>query len=474
MIETIHMPRLPGMLFFLAFSLTATAQLNYTLSYTDSSTATLKVSIQTAAPLTAPLSFVMPRAIPGHYSSACTYDKFIMNLYAINSNGEKMPMRKDVNDAPRWYCSDTGKLVSRIEYEVNLTKMERTLIPGDASIARPGFVGILNYSVFGWIDGKETEPVRCTVETFGQWPIFNTIRPTTSMEKGVVTFSAENYYELADAQTYLGPRARVKEFQGIVPLFVASYCETEDEYLDDYGTQGTRSMEILHDYFGELPFQHYSIMLRRAIPLEPGTAPFLAMEHFQSSTFFGDTSGKRKSKMNADAITRTMATYLHHMSHAFIPLRCYGDAYRPYVMEIAPIINNIWFNEGFMWFLAYDQLKLETMRTNFHNSVYNNSGIIKKMTLEKLSQTASTLYGTDFRLGRAVYSRGALMAIEMNNYLLEKTSGQKSMKDVLRYLYEWAKRNRRAFTMEEFPTLINNACGVDLGKIYEKWRLAID
>ncbi len=468
------MPRLPGILLFLTTSLFSTAQLNYTLSYKDGSSATLKVSIQTTAPIAAPLSFVMPRSIPGHYNSSCTYDKYVMNLYALNSQGEKMLMKKDVNDAPRWYCDDTGKLVSRIEYEVNLGKMERTLIPGDASIARPEFVGILNYSVFGWIDGTEKDPVRCTVQTFEQWPIFTTIQPAASLAKGVLTFTTENYYTLADGQTFIGPRTMVKEFPGIVPLFVASYCETEDEYLDDYGIQGTKSMEILRDYFGELPFQHYSIMLRRAIPLEPSSAPFLAMEHLQSSTFFGDTSGKRRSKMNPDAVTRSMPTYLHHMSHAFIPLRCYGDTYRPRVMEIPPIMNNVWFNEGFMWFLAYDLLKLEIMRTNFYNSVYKSSEIIKKMTLQQLSQTASTLYGVDFRIGRSVYSRGALMAIEMNNYLKEQTEGKKSIRDVLRYLYNWSKQNNRAFTMEEFPTLINKACGIDLGSIYKKWQVPIE
>lgn len=468
------MPRPLGMFLFLTISIISTAQINYTLGYKDSSTATLKVSIQTNAPLTAPLSFVMPRSIPGHYSSSATYDKFIMNLYAINNQGERIAMRKDINDAPRWYYNDTGKLVRRLEYEVNLKKMERTLIPGDASISRSGFAGILNYSAFGWIDGTENQPVQCTVETFDQWPIFTTLQPSASMKKGSLSFETKNYYELADGQTFIGPKFRVKEFKGIVPLFVACYCETEDEYLDDYGLQGTESMRILNNYFGELPFQHYSIMLRKAIPVEPGSTPALAMEHLQSSTFFGDTSGKRKSKMNPDAVIRSMPTYLHHMSHAFIPLRCYGDTYRPYVMEIPPIMNNIWFNEGFMWFLAYDELKLQIMKTNFYNSVYNTSGIIKKMSLQQLSQTASTLYGSDFRIGRSVYSRGALMAIEMNNYLKEQTKGKKSMKDVLSYLYNWSKENKRAFTMEEFPMLINKACGIDLSEIYKKWQLPVE
>jgi len=215
-------------------------------------------------------------------------------------------------------------------------------------------------------------------------------------------------------------------------------------------------------------------MRRKSIPPEHGNAPTLAMEHLQSSTFFGDTSGIRRGPMSKEDVIRTMTTYLHHMSHAFIPLRCYGDTYRPYVKEIPPIINNIWFNEGFMWFLPYDTLKNERMKKAFYNNVYNTSPDIKKMSLQQLSQAASTMYATDFRIGRSVFSRGALMAIEMNNYLKEKTAGKKSMKDVFRYLYQWAKKNKRPFTMEEFPLLINKACNIDLTKIYKKWQLAIE
>lgn len=66
------------------------------------------------------------------------------------------------------------------------------------------------------------------------------------------------------------------------------------------------------------------------------------------------------------------------------------------------------------------------------------------------------------------------MAIEMNSYLKEQTKGKKSMKDVLSYLYNWSKENKRAFTMEEFPMLINKACGIDLSEIYKKWQLPVE
>ncbi len=461
-------------LFFISFlSLLSPAQLSYTLTYKDSSSAVVKISIQLPTALKGPLSFIMPRSVPGGYG-ILMYDNFIQKLYAIGSHGEKIVMVRDDHAAPRWYYNDSVKTVSRIEYEVNLDEMERKNAPSDASVIRPGFVSILNYSVFGWVDGTENLPVQCHVETFDKWPIFSTIHPVSSMEKGLLKFTTTNYYQLADGQFFMGPGFRIKAFTGIVPLFVASYSQAGEEWLDDYGLQGTMSMGILNDYFGEIPFKQYSIMLRNVIPLEPGNYPPFGMEHLQSSTFFGDTSGIRRVPMSKENVMRTIPTYLHHMAHAFIPLRCYGDTYRPYVLEIPPIINNIWFNEGFMWFLPYDTLHSERMKKNFYNNVYNTSTVIKKMSLQELSQSASTMYATDFRLGLSVYARGALMAMEMNNYLKEKTAGNKSLKDVFHYLYNWSKENKRPFTAEEFPALINKACGIDLSVIYKKWQLPIE
>lgn len=459
----------------LAFSINqySTAQVTYTLAYKDSSTSVIKIVIEFRTHLSSPVSFIMPRSVPGGHDFFI-YDRFISNVYSTDNEGNRTTMLKDANGAPRWYLSDPVKKIRRIEYDVDLEYMEKRLAAGDASIIRPGFAGILNYSVLGWIEGTEQEKVECNIETFPQWNIFSTLQPSSAPSKGIMKFNAENYFTLADAQTYIGTRFFVKEYKGIVPLFIVSYCQTEDEYLDDYGRQGIMSMGILKDYFGELPYRHYTILLRKAIPFENISAPALAMEHLQSSTFFGDTSLIRKAPMRHDELINSMGTYLHHMAHAFIPLRCYGDTYRPYVMEIPPIINNVWFNEGFLWFLVYDTLKIERLKTVFYNSTYHSPAIIKKMTLEQLSQAASTMYGGDFRIGRAVYSRGASMAMEMDDYLKAESGGKKSMKDVFRYLYQWAKKEQRPFTMEEFPLLINKASGIDMGEIYSKWQLPVE
>ncbi len=449
-----------------------TAQVSYRIAYTDSTASIIHVTITLVKPVKASAALIMPRSVPGAYSMI-RYDQFVQDPVVLGSKGERLEMQKDNNDAPRWYAIDTNSYITAVQYAVDLNSMERQLDCADASIVRSGFVGLLNYAVLGWIEGTDRQAVHCTVRAPHQWPIFTTNQPSQQMARDSLQFTAADYYTLADGQLFMGPGVRVKQYHGLVPLFIVSYSQTGDEYMDDYGKQGMMSLEILKDYFGELPFPAYSIVLRKALPLEPGVVPAFGMEHLQSSTFFGDSSGLRRAPMDQQTLIETMPTYLHHMGHAFIPLRSYGDAFRPYVKEIPPIIRNIWFNEGFLWYIAYETLKSARWERVFYNNTYKTDPQIRAMSLEELSQTASLMYSADFRLGKAVYSRGASMAMEMNKVIMEKTDGKKSMKDVIRFLYYWAKENKRPFTMQEFPQLINKAAGVDLTEVYKKWQAPI-
>jgi predicted metalloprotease with PDZ domain len=449
------------------------AQVHYTLSYLDSTSGRLQVGIQPGKPLTGTTVFIIPRSIPGNYG-VTKYDFFVKNILAESPDGTTRPLIKDEDGAPRWSVNDSGFIIRRITYEVDLKKMEAQLhAASDKSLLRPGFASLLNYSVFGWIEGYDRQPVRCTIHTFSSWPVFSTLVPNASPPKGNLEFEPSDYYTLADAQTFLGPRFRVKEYKALVPLFIADFSETKEADLDNYGWMETRSLEILKDYFGELPFPCYTALFREAIPLPDDDPGNFGMEHLQSSTFFGDTADITIGKQTEAQLWKRMPTYLHHMAHAFIPLRCYGDAYRPYVLEIPPVINNIWFNEGFMWYIVADTLKTKGMMDFFRQTVYGGPPAIRQLTLQQLSQIASTQYAEDFRLGAAVFSRGALMAAEINDYVRSQSGGNASIRTIYRYFYEWSRRNRRPFTLQEFPDLLKSATGVDVSAIYNKWQAPI-
>jgi predicted metalloprotease with PDZ domain len=446
------------------------AQLRYEIRYTDSAHPVIQVTITPASPLADCPDLIIPRSFPGGYS-VVKYDHFVREPHAIDLQGMVHALAKNSGDGPRWSLPDKSLAVAAVSYSVDMADMERELYKtvDASSILRPGFAGLLNYSFLGWLEGHDNESLSCTVITFPDWPIFTTLAPSAKPSTSSLNFEAKDYYELADAQLFLGPAFRVKTYAADVPLYVVAYLEGGEEYLEDYAWQEIRSLGILKYYFGSLPFPEYSLVLRKAVPLK-GLPQFpFAMEHLKSSTFFGDTVGVRRGPMTDDMRLRSMSTFLHHMGHAFIPLRCYGDAYIPRVAEIPPIINNIWFNEGFMWYMCYDTLKLPSMMDRFRKAVYDAPPAIRNLSLAQLSQVASTQYAEDFRLGSGIYSRGALMADEMNRYIKDRTGGKKSIREVYRFLYQWSQRNHRAFRMEEFPGLLKEATGVDLGAIYAKW-----
>ncbi len=449
------------------------AQVQYTLAYLDSGSGRVRIEIQPDKAFPTPLAFVMPRSVPGNYSET-KYDGFIAGLLAVDAHGNVRPLIKDDDGAPRWYLNDSGFAAIRITYDVDMNKMDQQLhAASDKSIVRPGFVCLLNYSVFGWIEGYDRAPVKCSIHTFLQWPIFSTLAPSATPAKANLEFTAPDYYILADGQTYLGPRFRVKEYKALVPLYVADFSEGSEAQLDNYGEAESKSLDVLKDYFGELPFPCYTALFRETVRRPDDDPGNFAMEHLQSSTFFGDTSEIVTTRLTNDQVWHRIASYLHHMAHAFIPLRCYGDTYRPYVLEIPPIINNVWFNEGFMWYIVADTTKSKGMLEFFRKTVYDGPGAIRQLSLPQLSQVASTQYAEDFRLGRAVFSRGALMAAEINDFVKKQTDGKASMRTIYRYLYEWSRRNRRAFTVEEFPGLLKSATGVDVSAIYNRWQAPI-
>jgi predicted metalloprotease with PDZ domain len=143
------------------------------------------------------------------------------------------------------------------------------------------------------------------------------------------------------------------------------------------------------------------------------------------------------------------------------------------------VLDSIWFSEGFGQYAAGVALAerveegeafLETLlERRCQNSLATAPASIRRMTTVELSRVASTRYGSDFRLGRNVFSRGALMAAEMDAYIRQQTDGTKSLKDGLRHLMAWARKNGKELPEGELNRLLEAGTGVDVSAIHARW-----
>jgi predicted metalloprotease with PDZ domain len=429
-------------------------------------------------PLAGPQTLIMPRAIPMGYGEQ-PYDRYVENLRAYGAGDEALAVER--TDGPRWTLGKAGAKLRRVLYDVDLARMEREVLSGgDTSKVRPKYAGLLGYSVFAFIEGQEDKPIRLRVDGPKDWPVFSTLAPAAPPASDSVMAEAADFYALADSQIVMGPAVVFGRLDGPVPLFVVTYSEgTVDPQL--LGKLGLEAFQKVIAYFGGAPFLHYSIVQEFLQPIASDHQYSLSMEHLQSGTFTLDVKlGITSASAESDQ-TRVLFNFAHHIAHSWIPKRAYGEGYFPFRWELAPVFDSIWFSEGFAQYAAMDALanampqaearkfRERMIALRFRQNLAAMPAFLRQMPLVEVSRIASTRYGEDWRTGRTVFSRGGLMAAEMDTRIRGRTQGKKGLRDALQYLMAWSAKEKRAFRIEELPTIFKEATGVETRDILENW-----
>jgi predicted metalloprotease with PDZ domain len=206
-----------------------------------------------------------------------------------------------------------------------------------------------------------------------------------------------------------------------------------------------------------------------------------SQEHVASGSFSLSVDASLTAGSPLQERERARFNYAHHMAHSWIPKRAYGIGYRPFTWEMTPVIDTIWFNEGFGRYAAIEALAAtmpaaqaksfrDAQLAHLRNVVESAPAFIRQMPLEVLSREASFLYSADFRSGRNVFARGALMAAAMDERIKERSQGEKSLRDALRWLLRWSAENQRAFKTEDLAGYFERATGVNVADILQRWR----
>ena len=461
-------------------ALEAAEGLHYRLRYPGSSPH--RVAIQIDHPrLPLPQTLVIPRAIPMGYGEQ-HYDQFVSQIAAFGPDDQPLEVVRE--QGPRWRIEASGQVnaIDKLRYEVDLSAMEREILMGaDASKVRADYVGILGYSIFGFIEGFEGHPIEVSLEAPDEWPVFSTLAPLAPPANGQTTASAADFYALADSQVMMGPALRVHRVEGSPPLYVAGYGEMPWS-IELTARLGREALDATIGYFGDAPFPHYTMVVEVLEPLTPDHRYGFSMEHLDSATFFLGAESALTQDSPPRQLRRARYNYAHHIAHSWIPKRCSGPGYFPFSWELAPVLDTIWFSEGFGQYAAAVAISeltedpqefLEAVIENrFRRSLAEAPPAIRNLSTVELSRIASTRYGEDFRTGRNIFSRGGLMAAEMDAHIRAETDGQESLRNGLRFLMDWCRRHGTALDLAELPALIEEATGVDVSSIYTRWMAA--
>ena len=453
--------------------------LSYLVRYSKDTPEKIHLVVLPSSPLKGPVTLVMPRAIPSGYTLQY-YDRFVKNLRATSPSGKALKI--DRESGPRWRIGE-GATLAKIEYDVDIAAMEQNIYEAaDASKVRDGYIGLLGYSVFAYLEGEESKPVTLKVKMPGGWPVFSTLAPSSSPTASELTVRTNDFFALADSQIAAGPRVQIRKLKARVPLFLIAYLETETD-LNTTSAVLQEAFQKVYTYFEGAPFKHYTGHLELLKPLSPKHQYGFSMEHLNSSTYFLGADLAYTKDSPRRMLQRYRFNFAHHIVHSWIPKRVYGKGYRPFSWEIPPQIDTIWFNEGFAQLAAMESLAdsmpgeqgrafREAFLSRMRNTVNGMPAFIREMPLVELSRIGSTMYGTDFRTGRTLFAKGALMAAEMDQLIRERTDGQKRLRDSLRSMVKWGQRTKRPFQIDELPGLIARPVGVketEVKQILDRW-----
>jgi len=412
-------------------------------------------------------TLVIPRSAPGTYSFT-DYSAYVERVTAAAVDGSML--NGEQGEGSYFRFGDEHQSLASISYRVDLRRMESQLTDGSVtSKLRSNYVGLLGYSIFGFVDGLADREVRLTIRTSADWPIFSTLSPRVEPALAEARFEADSFAELADGQYLLGPDLRVAKVDGApIPLFVAVYTEAPAD-IDEIGRRALLSLNGLAEYFGYVPMPHYTVVLEYLVPPTPAHSYGFWMEHLNSMT--GASTAENAIKGYEE--NPRMGGIVHHMAHSWIPLRSYGAGYRPFEWAVAPLIETIWLNEGFAWYIAYyNVLDNPDIVDFFRGTVDSAPDFICKLSLRDLSRLGSTQYSADFRIGRNLFSRGALLAHDLDVEIRERTGGARSFRDVALGLLRWTEEHQRAFNYDEIEPIMSASAGIDLSTIWNRWQAA--
>jgi len=449
----------------------------YRVELASAGDTSVAVSLTLPASARGPVTLVMPRAVPMGYSQQL-YDRYVTDVTARGEDHTAVTVERE--DGPRFRIGSPGGSVRQVLYRVDLARMEREILgAADSSRARPGYVGLLGYSVFGYLEGWEARPVRLEVTAPNDWPVFTTLAPAAPPPRARTTGFAADFYALADSQVAMGPTLEVLRVDSRVPLYLAAYAEGPAD-LPFTGSLLARAMSALVSYFGSAPFPHYTAHVELLKPLSPDHGYGFSMEHLSSSHYFLAADAGVTPLSPEPQRRRVLFNFAHHVAHSWIPKRAYGEGYFPFSWELAPLIDTIWLSEGFARYIAMEALAdampeseglayRKAMLDSLRATLATMPRFIREMPLVELSRIASTRYSEDFRTGRTLFSRGALLATELDERIRTASGGHERLRGFFRHLMEWSVVNRRGFRISELPGLVREATGVETREIWERW-----
>jgi predicted metalloprotease with PDZ domain len=435
------------------------ADLRYTLSMPEPHTHYFEVEVDLNGARQAFIDYKMPVWAPGSYLVR-EFAKNVEGFSATDRAGKALRHEKIDKNTWRVYSNKADGV--KVRYKVYAFEMSVRTSFLDAS---HGYVN--GTSVFMYPSGLEKQQGTLVVQPYKDWKTISTGLKST----GNHTYTFPNYDILADSPLEIGNHEVLRFEAGGVPHEVAMYGEGNyqpQRLLADM----KKVVEECIALMGELPVDRYVFIVHN---LHRGGG---GLEHLNSTTL--QTS--RWNYGTEQGYTGFMALVAHEYFHLWNVKRLRPAPLGPFDYDKENYTRLLWVSEGITSY--YDDLLTQRaglMSTQRYldvvagsiNSVENTPGNQVQTVAESSFDAWIKYYRRNENTNNAevsYYTKGGVLGQLLNMEIMKNTKGDKSLDDVMRFMYErYYKKLNRGFTEQEFKEALERFAGRKLDDFFRDY-----
>ena len=383
-----------------------------------------------------------PAWSPGRYF---IYDfaRNVQELRATNGAGEALPVQKIAKGT--WRIATGGAAEATIGY-----RMFGATLSGTFSQLDDRHASINGSSVFGYIVGRESEPIELEITAPEGWKSYAALK--RKRRPGRIVYHVENYDLLIDSPIEIGtPLARSFELDGVTYHMIIDIAGAEgsrrsreiaariDRYVEDTG----KIVRAHTSAFGRPEFDYYYFLVN----IDPFAPNGDGMEHLASTRLV--INGYIT---NDDHYNDLLDVTSHEFFHIWNVKRLRPAELGPFDYTRERHTTLLWFAEGFTQYYGHlmvrragvwdDRQFLKEMVGEI-NMVDRSPGRFHRNLRDSSFDTWHAV-GVRIPMGAAsnfkntyvnYYHKGAVAALLLDMEIRRRTGDRRSLDDVIRQLY---------------------------------------
>ncbi len=407
-------------------------KLQYRLALTRPASHLVEVEIVVNGVTDPELDFVMPAWSPGRYA-IYNFAKNVQEFEALDAQRRALPLEKI--DKQTWRV-DTKDAAGEVQahYKVYANDLNGSFSQFDTTHAN-----LNGASIYMYVAGHKPDPITLSIEPPAGWKVISGYSLSTD-EKN---FEASNYDRLIDTPMEISSECSIKTFEESGKTFriaVHSYASEPG----DLEKLENDLKKIVRSEMAMMPapeFDHYTFIFH----FDPDISSGDGMEHLNSTQIIirGDPT---------EAVIReSLEVAAHEFFHVWNVKRLRPAALGPFDYTGENHTRSLWLAEGITSYYAFVYL--------LRSGVWSEEQFLGRLAREirelegepgrKLMSAESSSFNAWFydrapqmqetnfaNTTISYYNKGALLGMLLDVEIRSRTGGQKSLDDVIRYLYK--------------------------------------